>query len=150
MKKSKKVNKNSNNGVQSRIAIISGILALYFTYMSVDQPKFEAGTQRYVYENIGTTFLVMAIVFGLWSVKSQAYAYWPFLSKSNRKKLDERQTNVRQRVFEMAYRRLAIISIITLLLLDFSDKRMRSVMIWLFSAAFLLLPSVIAATQKDS
>ena len=90
---------------------VSAFLALQYTYFSVHESAFDANTYKYRDENIGMGFLIVYALLPL--ILSLRYPlYWVFFSKNEKKFADERQLNVRKRVYEISYRLFAICALL--------------------------------------
>ena len=82
-------NKNEkvmNKSVMRIIVLLAGVcafFALYWTYMSVQEPLYDEGTRKYIFENIGTGFLATYIAISL-LVASKNPLYYPFLNKKEK------------------------------------------------------------------
>ncbi len=132
------------------IALLCAFMSLYFTYLSIQYPPFYIGTRRYIFENIATGFMIAYYAIGVGIIWAQGSLYWPFLSKKERKLADERQLNVRQRVYERAYVLLAVFSVLAIWTFNYTDERMGK-MLWAFViGSYFTFPALIAAWQKDS
>ncbi len=146
------MNEKSKNVIFYRIlvllAMIFGFCVLQLTYLSTNEPLYEH-TRKYIYENLGTTFLAGYIVLGMFLAWKHSQ-YWPFLSKVERRLLDERQVDIRERVFERSYRALASLVLVTVIIFNSTNNRMHAVLLWFNIASFFLLPVFIAAWRKDS
>ncbi|MCA9323640.1 hypothetical protein KC992_00905 [Candidatus Saccharibacteria bacterium] len=128
---------------------VSAFLALQYTYFSVHESAFDANTYKYRDENIGMGFLIVYALLPL--ILSLRYPlYWVFFSKNEKKFADERQLNVRKRVYEISYRLFAICALLAFYWFNHSDSRMQLVLGWFFGITFFMMPVMVAAWQKDS
>lgn len=130
------------------IAIVAGWSALYWTHMSTQEPLYE-DTRKYIFENIGTGFLIAYLIIGMFLAWTHQL-YWPFLNKVERKQLDERQRDVRERIFEKSYRSLFLILLLSVIIFNSSNNRMETVLWWFGISTFFLLPVMYASWRKDS
>ena len=131
------------------IAGFCAFSALYWTYMSTQEPAFEENSRKYIFENIGVTFLAIYILIStviVWKFS----LYWPFLSKIERKMADERQLRVRQRVYEKSYRLFAVVSVGAFWVFSNGESQMNSMLWWFSISSYFAIPALLAAWQKDS
>jgi hypothetical protein len=130
-------------------AVVCAWSGLQWTYLSLSEDPYAEKTRRYLFENIGTGFLVGYIVIGLF-IAWRHPLYWPFLNKVERGQLDERQKLVRLRVFELSYRSLAVAVVTSVLIFNSTDDHMNTYLWWFAVVSFFVLPVPLAAWKKDS
>lgn len=130
------------------LVAVSGWFALYFTHMSTLEPLYD-DTRKYVFQNLGTTFFITYIILGMFLAWKHSL-YWPFLKKVERKLMDERQIDIRERIFEKSYRVFASVVLASVVIFSNSDGRMEKALWWFGVSTFFLLPVLIASWRKDS
>lgn len=130
------------------IIMLCGFAALEFTFVSIYEAPFDAGTNKYIFENIGTAFMGAYALLGLLTLK-KFKDYSPILSKFEKQSLDERQLSLRQRVLGRSYNLLGAFSLLAIVFFQQPDQRMATMLWWFVILTFLLLPTVVASWQED-
>lgn len=141
------------NGLTARIlatlTIVGSVVGIIATHLSTSQNYAFSRTQ-FVLENTGVGAIFVAGVAAAILINTQRFVYFPLWSKSDKARADERQTLVRQRVFEKAYRYFIGVLLLAGWTLDKSNQVIVSRTLWTVAILCLSIPSLLAAWQKDS
>ena len=125
----------------------SASAAIILTNIAASTPMFELGSKIFVYRNLSVAFIVATFVLGLFLRTLQGDIYALF---SRTKDLDERQLDVRRKVYERAYVGIVIAAVIGTIFIDRGNTHSQGVATWLLISAVFNLPSMLAAFHKNS
>ena len=157
-------NSSAGNGILAKLVVLAMIacggaglaLAVHANYMS----PYTAHTKRFVVENWNIVLIALEVVLAYILKRLQGGAYWFSWLQLRKPVLDERQKQVRQKVFERAYAFMLIMFLITVV--DASNERVQYAtsgpgnynliarVAWAVGVFAVALPSVFAAWRKDS
>lgn len=148
---SAKINDRPKNLLMNRAVVVAtslcGFLALQFTSFSVQETVTHPS--YFVDQNLGRGFIIAYAILPL--ILSARYPlYWVFFNKDEKAQADERQRNVRRRVYETAYRYFAVASILAYWVFNNPSHGMALIMWWFIGITFFMMPILVAAWQKDS
>ncbi len=142
-------NNNEINGLHiGYSAVISAILALIFTVISRWYGPFDVNTPRFILENIGTAFGIIAFLGALALCLKHMSTYSIFVGKKTRNKLDERQLKNRGQAFERAFMTLLVLVLIVPVLVNMNDTRIHSLCITLLIAGVIGIPPLFAIMPR--
>ncbi len=125
----------------------SAILAVVFSDIAVTNPPFEAGTQRYTFQNLSVAFIIVTFVFGIMLKQLQRNVYSLFGKHAS---LDERQQAVRSKIYERSYVVIIVLVFFSGFFLDRQTTHAQGVATWLLISAIVNLPAMLAVFQKNS
>lgn len=139
--------------------IASAVLGVYASGLGYPHPTslYPIQTVDMVMQNIGVALLALELVFAYSLKYVQQGVYWFFWLQLKRTHLDERQKTVRQRIFERSYAYSLIIMLFTVSsvtgMSSYATEVRNSLIariIFAVGVILISLPSILAASQKDS
>lgn len=154
MSKSKNEPRFSSHSKIAKVIAISivifGLSALFLAELSGSQRNelgYKSNANRYIYENLSVTFLIISMLCAITLKQIQKSVYWMYWLKFDKTVPDERQVRVRNKVFARAYGLLIFLIIIALNTLSENNPTQ---MVWFVIILAISLPSILAAWEKDS
>jgi len=148
--KNKQAPSKKTSKIIATISLIGAALSYVSARISSNIGVFDTDYNKFFFQNFSTGVMFIAIIAAVWLISKQNYVYWPFWSSSDQKDTDERQKQVRHRVFEKSYRILFIILIFTAFQYNQNDNYLEKFLVVWLVFMFLSIPSLIATFQKDS
>ncbi|MGB4759040.1 MAG: hypothetical protein WBP26_03200 [Candidatus Saccharimonadales bacterium] len=134
----------------SALTVLGLIGGIWLNVMSMKQPEFGESTMRYILEGWGNACVVMSflLVIGLHLYYKSAYSI--FFARAYESQLDERQKDVRNRLFLHSYRWFLLMLFLSYNHLMNSSPRVETITYYTLAVLAIGLPSILAPWYKNT